>query len=48
MSTGIALAEEIGWRGYLLPHLLPLGHTRALLVRLPLMMCSNIGQARVA
>ncbi len=32
MSTGIALAEEIGWRGYLLPHLLPLGRTRALLL----------------
>lgn len=32
MSTGIASAEEIGWRGYLLPHLLPLGRTRALLV----------------
>jgi uncharacterized protein len=27
-----ALAEEIGWRGYLLPHLLPLGRLRALLV----------------
>ena len=26
-----ALAEEIGWRGYLLPHLLPLGRTRAML-----------------
>lgn len=32
MSSGIALAEEIGWRGYLLPHLLPLGRTRALLL----------------
>ena len=27
-----ALAEEIGWRGYLLPQLLPLGQTRALLL----------------
>jgi uncharacterized protein len=27
-----ALAEEIGWRGYLLPHLLPLGRTRAMLL----------------
>lgn len=31
LSTILALAEEIGWRGYLLPHLLPLGRTRALL-----------------
>ena len=31
LSTPLALAEEIGWRGYLLPHLLPLGRTRALL-----------------
>lgn len=31
ISTILALAEEIGWRGYLLPHLLPLGRTRALL-----------------
>lgn len=28
----LALAEEIGWRGYLLPHLLPLGRNRALLL----------------
>jgi membrane protease YdiL (CAAX protease family) len=27
-----ALGEEVGWRGYLLPHLMPLGRTRALLV----------------
>jgi membrane protease YdiL (CAAX protease family) len=27
-----ALAEEIGWRGYLLVHLLPLGRMRALLI----------------
>ncbi len=26
------LGEEIGWRGYLLPHLMPLGHTRAYLL----------------
>lgn len=32
MSTILGLGEEIGWRGYLLPHLLPLGHTRALLL----------------
>jgi membrane protease YdiL (CAAX protease family) len=31
-STFKALAEEIGWRGYLLPQLLPLGQTRALLL----------------
>ncbi len=31
-STIIGLLEEIGWRGYLLPHLLPLGRTRALLL----------------
>lgn len=29
---GYALAEEIGWRGYLLPHLLPLGRTPAMLL----------------
>ena len=28
----LALGEEIGWRGYLLPHLLPLGRTQALLL----------------
>lgn len=28
----LALAEEIGWRGYLLPHLLPLGRMKALLL----------------
>lgn len=32
ISTFLALAEEIGWRGYLLPQLLPLGQTRALLL----------------
>jgi membrane protease YdiL (CAAX protease family) len=32
IGTLYAMAEEIGWRGYLLPHLLPLGRTRALLV----------------
>jgi len=26
------VAEEIGWRGYLLPHLLPLGPMRAMLL----------------
>jgi membrane protease YdiL (CAAX protease family) len=31
ISTLLALGEEIGWRGYLLPHLLPLGRVRALL-----------------
>ena len=32
LSGLLALGEEIGWRGYLLPHLLPLGRTRALLM----------------
>jgi uncharacterized protein len=32
LSMFLALAEEIGWRGYLLPNLLPLGRTRALLL----------------
>jgi membrane protease YdiL (CAAX protease family) len=32
ISTFLALAEEIGWRGYLLPHLVALGRTRALLL----------------
>lgn len=32
LSMFLALAEEIGWRGYLLPHLLSLGRTRALLL----------------
>ena len=32
VSTFRALAEEIGWRGYMLPQLLPLGQTRALLL----------------
>lgn len=32
ISVILALAEEIGWRGYLLPHLLGLGRNRALLL----------------
>jgi membrane protease YdiL (CAAX protease family) len=32
LSMFLALGEEIGWRGYLLPQLLPLGRTRALLL----------------
>lgn len=32
IDTFFALAEEIGWRGYFLPHLLKLGRTRALLL----------------
>lgn len=32
MQIIFATAEEIGWRGYLLPHLLPLGRTWALLL----------------
>lgn len=32
LSLLLALGEEIGWRGYLLPHLLSLGRTRALLL----------------
>lgn len=32
ISMFLALGEEIGWRGYLLPHLLPLGRTRAMLL----------------
>ena len=32
ISMFLALGEEIGWRGYLLPHMLPLGRTRALLL----------------
>jgi CAAX protease family protein len=31
-TTIFGLAEEIGWRGYLLPHLVPLGRSRALLL----------------
>lgn len=31
-ATILGLMEEIGWRGYLLPHLVSLGRTRALLV----------------
>jgi membrane protease YdiL (CAAX protease family) len=32
VTSLLALAEEIGWRGYLLPHLLPLGNVRAMLL----------------
>ncbi|HEX2993644.1 MAG TPA: CPBP family intramembrane glutamic endopeptidase [Anaerolineales bacterium] len=32
ISMILVFGEEIGWRGYLLPHLLPLGRTRALLL----------------
>ncbi len=32
VTSLFALAEEIGWRGYLLPHLLSLGRTRAMLL----------------
>lgn len=32
MQIVFSLTEEIGWRGYLLPHLLPLGRSRAMLV----------------
>jgi uncharacterized protein len=32
IGTLYAMAEEVGWRGYLLPMLLPLGRTRALLL----------------
>lgn len=32
VSSLVAFAEEIGWRGYLLPHLLPLGNMRAMLL----------------
>jgi membrane protease YdiL (CAAX protease family) len=32
VSSLVALGEEIGWRGYLLPHLLALGRIRAMLL----------------
>lgn len=32
VTTLFAAAEEIGWRGYLLPHLLPLGRMQAMLI----------------
>ncbi|MEZ4869438.1 MAG: type II CAAX endopeptidase family protein [Caldilineaceae bacterium] len=32
IMTVAVLGEEIGWRGYLLPHLLPLGRVRAVLL----------------
>jgi membrane protease YdiL (CAAX protease family) len=32
VTTPLAIGEEYGWRGYLLPKLLPLGETRAILL----------------
>ena len=32
MGIALSLGEEIGWRGYLLPKLMPLGHRQALLL----------------
>ena len=32
INTIFALGEELGWRGFLLPHLLPLGQWRAILI----------------
>lgn len=32
MSCALGMAEEIGWRGYLLPHLLPMGRMQAMLL----------------
>lgn len=32
INTIFALGEELGWRGFLLPHLLPMGQTEAILV----------------
>jgi membrane protease YdiL (CAAX protease family) len=32
INTGLALGEELGWRGFLLPELLPIGQGRAILL----------------
>ena len=32
INIGFALGEELGWRGFLLPHLMPLGQWKAILI----------------